>query len=302
VHGEVRLAVREADVLLRMSAPAQEIVDVASAPLSRAERIGFDSDVACVLTLQVCEALLRAGDVRGAAQLVASVPRGEVTFALGPRHLARALVALREGRLDESLSLQTAVAGLRVPTTTDDAWAVHHAEVELWNGRAEAAAHRVDRALAHLLEGDTWRTASPLASMCARAHADLAGASELSLPECRAVAERLRSTVDRPDRSPFSRRAVGAGVRADAATWTAELNRLTGTADVEAWSRAAVAWDQLGRPHDAAYCRWRGAQAALAHGQGTIAVRLLKHAARDAREHLPLSRAITAMAAYAAAT
>ena len=58
----------------------------------------------------------------------------------------------------------------------------------------------------------------------------------------------------------------------------------------------ATQWDLIGRPHDAAYCRWRGAQVALRHGSGHVAARLLKKAATDAREHVPLSEAIAATA------
>ena len=61
----------------------------------------------------------------------------------------------------------------------------------------------------------------------------------------------------------------------------------------------ALLWDKLGRPHDAAYCRWRRRQAAIADGQRTIAERLLRRAARDAREHVPLAAAIARMAGYA---
>jgi hypothetical protein len=56
--------------------------------------------------------------------------------------------------------------------------------------------------------------------------------------------------------------------------------------------RAATAWGHLGRPHAAAYCRWRAAQVALREGRGVVAARLLRRAASDAREHVPLSRAI----------
>ena len=58
------------------------------------------------------------------------------------------------------------------------------------------------------------------------------------------------------------------------------------------WTLAASAWDKLTRPHDAAYCRWRAGQAALATGQATVAVKLLRRAATDAREHVPLLAAI----------
>ncbi len=77
-----------------------------------------------------------------------------------------------------------------------------------------------------------------------------------------------------------------------AASWQAETARLAGQPSLELWATAAGEWDKLSRPHDAAYCRWRGAQVALATDQGTIALRLLRRAAREAREHVPLSTAI----------
>jgi hypothetical protein len=65
----------------------------------------------------------------------------------------------------------------------------------------------------------------------------------------------------------------------------------------EIWATAAGEWEKITRPHDAAYCRWRAAQAALRDGQATLAIRMLKRAAADAREHVPLQRAIAATAA-----
>ena len=82
-------------------------------------------------------------------------------------------------------------------------------------------------------------------------------------------------------------------------TFEAELARISHEARSEDWSRVAALWDGLERPHDAAYARWRAAQCALREGQGTIALRLLKRAAADAREHVPLSQAIARTAAGA---
>jgi hypothetical protein len=87
--------------------------------------------------------------------------------------------------------------------------------------------------------------------------------------------------------------AVGAGPDSSSVPH-AVLARLRGTAAVEHWTRAAADWDGAQRPHDAAYCQWRGAQVAMAQGQGTIAARLLRRAALNAREHVPLSAAIAA--------
>ena len=78
------------------------------------------------------------------------------------------------------------------------------------------------------------------------------------------------------------------------ALWHAELARITQSDTVSAWADAATTWDQLDRPHDAAYCRWRGAQAALRQDQGTLGRRLLRRAATDARTHIPLRLAINA--------
>ena len=64
------------------------------------------------------------------------------------------------------------------------------------------------------------------------------------------------------------------------ATWNAELARLGGTQTVELWVAAAAEWDKVTRPHESAYCRWRGAQVALASGQATVATKLLRRAAR----------------------
>ena len=81
--------------------------------------------------------------------------------------------------------------------------------------------------------------------------------------------------------------------------WDAELARTGQTDTADQWARAATAWDGLRSPHESAYCRWRAAQCALRDGQGTVAARLLKKAARDAREHVPLSEAIAATRAGA---
>ena len=76
------------------------------------------------------------------------------------------------------------------------------------------------------------------------------------------------------------------------ASWQAETARLAGQPSLQSWATAAGEWDKLNRPHDAAYCRWRAAQVALASGQGTIALRLLRRAARETSEHVPLSSLI----------
>ena len=130
-------------------------------------------------------------------------------------------------------------------------------------------------------------------ALAARAAASLAEATPHKREELlpRLLELHARMAVD-----PFGATIVPAARTACGAQWTAELARLTGTQTVEHWVAAAGEWDKLARLHDAAYCRWRGAQVAMATGQATLATRLLRRAARDGREHVPLLAAIKATA------
>jgi DNA-binding CsgD family transcriptional regulator len=69
-----------------------------------------------------------------------------------------------------------------------------------------------------------------------------------------------------------ARRAAGEAstVTPNAAGWLAvaeaEYERALGAAHQELWSDAAATWDELERPHVAAYCRWRETEALVAAG------------------------------------
>ena len=97
-----------------------------------------------------------------------------------------------------------------------------------------------------------------------------------------------------PARDPFAASDVYAVRAALRVCWAAELARLAGAASLEHWAAATAEWEKIDRPHDSAYCRWRGAQAALAAGQASTATKLLRRAERDAREHVPQFEAIRA--------
>jgi hypothetical protein len=104
--------------------------------------------------------------------------------------------------------------------------------------------------------------------------------------------DRIRELRARATSDPFEKDPLHVAKGAQLHLWTAELERIEGHPTVESWTRAASAFDRLTWVHDAAYCRWRAAQAARADGRGVLAARLLTRAAADARTHLPLARAI----------
>ena len=69
------------------------------------------------------------------------------------------------------------------------------------------------------------------------------------------------------------------------------------------WQQAATAWDALSRPHPAAYARWRQAETLLATSGGRAsAATVLRTAARQASQHVPLSMAIEDLARRARST
>lgn len=182
------------------------------------------------------------------------------------------------------------------PSVRDASWAetvAYHAETELWAGRSDASLARLEEALAVTLPTDKGRATAPTLVPCARAHADLLDQGGSSVEDRRVTSRRLEQLVRQARSDPFGPHATGAHVPAWALMWQAEMARVEQGDGLLAWTAAASAWKRLGRPHDAAYCQWRAAQVAMREGQGTTAARLLRRAATDAGEHVPLLRAIT---------
>jgi hypothetical protein len=248
-----------------------------------------------LLRANLSEAYLRAGDCDAAAALVEAATQGEPAIATYDLHAARAGIDAARGRPDEALSRVAALD--RVTRPRDGNWAdgqVALAVAEYWAGHPARAGARLDETLTFLLATDHAAMASPAAAWAARAAAELAHTSSSAR---RGAAQRLRERRAGAAVDPFGQEAIGVAPALWHLVWKAELARLEGTESVEDWTLAATGWDRVGRPHDAGYCRWRAAQVALRQGSGTIASRLLARAARDARQHVPLTDAVSRTAA-----
>jgi DNA-binding NarL/FixJ family response regulator len=83
------------------------------------------------------------------------------------------------------------------------------------------------------------------------------------------------------------------------AAWDAEQTRLAGASDPAGWAAAAMAWEDLGYPHEAGYAWWRKAEADLAAGHRSGAVAALRAAAAAAGGHAPLQAEIRRLARLA---
>jgi DNA-binding CsgD family transcriptional regulator len=96
---------------------------------------------------------------------------------------------------------------------------------------------------------------------------------------------------------PFAPRPLPVTGPAHGRSWRAEWTRLRGEHEPQAWHEAVAAWEALSRPHRAAYAQWRQAEALLARPYGRApATEVLRAAARQAAQHLPLSAAISELA------
>ena len=301
-------AIDHTDLLLHAEQPPEALLEVAAGPLEASDRWGIDPYAASVLRWNLCESLLRAGAVASAGAVVDPHTEGEIGEVDHALHLARACVDTRRGRLEEALARFATVDRVlshdevrrsspeSINRAEDD---LVYADAELWAARPADAARRLGARIPALLSTDWALDAARFVRTQARATADLATSRRAGAAERAALRATLVDAVSAASHDPFGPAAVGRAAAAHAATWRAEVARVAGTERTSDWVGAATEWDRLTRPHDAAYCRWRAAQVSLREGQGTIAARLLKRAASDAREHVPLSEAIATTAAGA---
>lgn len=249
-----------------------------------------------VLRANIAWAHLTQGDVAAAREWVGPVTRSDPDFNTALVHFLLGAIELREGQVQSAVDrCQAAAAQIRLHDQNWTDGVLCHAEVELWAGRPDSALGLLDEALQVMLPTQALTTAA-LVRLHARAQGERLEAVGAAASERRRLAEQLHAMVAEARSDPFGMAACDVSVPASARSWQAELSAIAGAASVDDWVSAAVEWDHIIRPHDAAYCRWKAGQVALREGRGTIAARLLTRAATDARTHAPLRRAIAATA------
>jgi DNA-binding CsgD family transcriptional regulator len=197
-------------------------------------------------------ALLRLGRWPDADRLVDEV--SDIEAPPGQRWgvtLAMTELELRRGRLDEArrhLSSVAAAAERSDGKELVSAFRVCAAWLAVSEGRCEEAREHVRVGL-DLIRGSEYTRIGPqLCSIGLCAEAALNGDPGELLKECR---EYLSGMVECPEAEAY-------GLHAEA-----EATRIT-TPDPRAWQDAMAAWERLGEPYHAAYCRFRQAEAVLA--------------------------------------
>ncbi|HSF34813.1 MAG TPA: AAA family ATPase [Nocardioides sp.] len=282
------VVVRHTDVLLMACRPAQDVARAAQPALDEAETWQITSGHVDVLRTNVAQAWRRAGLVRHALAVIAADTEDEDAPDFSLAHIERANLEVLLGH-DEAARRRIQALHIGAHEVLDTFILQGHLLHATWLGEPADGLELARTVLLGRHDEVSPGTAGDLLVLTARAAIDATVGGTVS--ERRDVARSLDELRAAMHYDPFSGMSVMAD-RACLPQWDAEKQRLLGRDTVEAWVEAAATWDALDRPHDAAYCRWRAAQAALRDGHGTVAARFLKKAATGAREHVPLTQAI----------
>ena len=242
------------DVLLFHARPAEELLDAASKALTMIRDLDISATQAHMVRCNTALGLIQGGRVASAAEVLPPEAGDSRDYSAWPLRLAAARLAVARGQLDAALA-HLEGGRQRADHLSDTEHAVPAAEAMLWLGRPAEA---VD--LLRLLEGMATSPASRFAAMptvlLARSAAD-AASLRLVDPSLR---DRLVALRRGAHTDPLGLGSCRPAVRQRPNSGGPSSRGWTGTATVDHWGRAATEWDGVTRPHDAAYCRWRGAR------------------------------------------
>ena len=282
---EVRACINLSSVLKDLGG-LEEAATTAMEGLEVARAAGLQRTVGIFLAANAAAALYELGRWDEADRLTA--PAVELRAAedvnavtlLGIRALLEAGRGDFQAALDHVQAARRLVGDLFVSAQYSVGLVWIEAEVAAWQGRyADASKAVADGLGVRTTARDDARTSNLLA-VGLRVEGDrveqagprhgAAAVQEEARRAAAALLERARATPAAPA-TPASRAAL--------AICEAEWTRVQGAADPARWQEAAVAWDQAGRPYQAAYARWRAAAALLARrGDRELARDLLQEA------------------------
>jgi len=274
---------------LELAGRGQDALVDAREGYQRARQLGLEHAIGSYVAYQLAWQLLATGRWAECERLTTEVlaidswDAYDLHAVLGLLLARRGDFAAAHEQLDQAR--RTAPAADR-----DPAWA-HRAELALWEGDGQAAS-------AAIAEGLRWRTkmepsralsrfTSPLSALALRLAANQAerAAARRAADELAEIQGQAASIAAELDwligmEVPMARHP---GVRCDLLLAQAERSRLEGASDPDHWQEAAAAWERLQRPFEAAYARFRQAEALLASGaareQAGAALRTAHHTA-----------------------
>jgi DNA-binding CsgD family transcriptional regulator len=298
---ELTLAIMHTDILLKTCAPSVDVERAAAPGFQVIADFGLDEfHGTSILRSNVADALIESGDLDRAAELLHPLEHVPASRDFRYTALSRAELDMLNGDLSSARRRFTDIEDLTVTSISSRAEIVaRHAELELWAGDPQSAYRRTTELLRLAAPTRESKFMGASLVLAARAAADIAelgaGATKpLNIGVDGADLDALRAAMIE---DPLAPRRVPPNAAAHHAAWQAERTRLRGESSAASWDQAASEWDRLGRPHRAAYCRWRQAEALLTRRETRAqATTALRQAAEQARRHIPLTTAIADLA------
>ena len=291
-------------VSLEWAGLEREGIDDAREGLDRARRLGLERAWGSLAAGNLAWGLLRRGHWAECDHLTGELLAGD-SWGASWLHAARGALLTRQGdfpaaraQLDRSLALS--------PTALGNNAGLSLTELALWEGRHDDAEAAVAEGLQWCAQRDRDgrlpQYSAPWYALALRLAADFAERAAArraarEAAEARRQAAPIVSALERlaGQEPPASFPPVACTLLLAAA----ERSRLEGGSDPERWQVATAAWERLGRPFDAAYARFRQAEALLAAGGSRAQVATILNPAHQTAMALgaaPLRREIELLA------
>jgi DNA-binding CsgD family transcriptional regulator/tetratricopeptide (TPR) repeat protein len=258
--------------VLKLAGRERDALQEAQQGYQRAHELGLERATGSFVANNLATNLLEAGRWAECEQLTRELLAGDRWGAFN-LHNALGTLLTRRGEFAAAHEQLSLALRLSPPFFGDWAW-LGLAELAVWEGRHEEAGAAVAEGLRFHAERDPQGIllflSSPWYSLALRLEADRAERAAArrvvqEVAEARRRATPVLTTLDRLAGAPMpqSRYPWVAGQLLLA---RAEQSRLEGRSDPERWQTAATAWEQLEHPFEAAYARFRQAEALLATG------------------------------------
>jgi DNA-binding CsgD family transcriptional regulator/tetratricopeptide (TPR) repeat protein len=257
---------------LTLAGRDRDALDDARAGYQRARELGLERAAGSYVAGNLALSLLDTGHWAECERFTGELLAGDSwgTFTL---HEVRSVLFTRRGDFAAAREHADLTLQLSPPEFEDWAW-LRLAELALWEGRDDEAAEAVAEGLRWFAERDPngaiLERSSPwyaLALRLAANRAERAAARRTpeELTQAQQQAAPVMAELDRLAATPRPQARYPIVV-CHLLLAQAEQSRLQGHSDPVRWQAAVDAWERLERPFEAAYARWRQAEALLAVG------------------------------------
>jgi DNA-binding CsgD family transcriptional regulator/tetratricopeptide (TPR) repeat protein len=258
--------------VLKLVGRERDVLEEAQQGYQRARELGLERATGSFVANNLAMSLLDTGRWAECERLTRELLAGD-RWGVFNLHNALGMLLSRRGEFAAAREQLQIALRLSPPFFSDWAW-LGLAELALWEGRHDEAGAAVAEGLSWCTERDPQGTlpdlSSPWYSLALRLEAERAEqAAARQAPEEVAEAQRraipILAALDRlaTARTP---QAHYPPVAAHVQAAQAERSRLEGRSDPGRWRAATAAWERLEHPYDAAYARFREAEALLAAG------------------------------------